>query len=69
MGGDELFGELPEEAKPQADGAPLGAPRLVAIDDAGGALERGDIGDSADRFDPPDALRRPQSAALRAVRQ
>jgi transposase len=28
MGGDELFGELPEEAKPQADGAPLGAPRL-----------------------------------------
>ena len=28
MGGDELFGELPEEAKPRADGAPLGAPRL-----------------------------------------
>jgi transposase len=28
MGGDKLFGELPEQAKPQADGAPLGAPRL-----------------------------------------
>lgn len=28
MAGDELFGELPEQAKPQADAAPLGAPRL-----------------------------------------
>jgi transposase len=28
MAGDELFGELPEQAKPQVDGAPLGAPRL-----------------------------------------
>ncbi len=28
MGGDELFGELPEQSRPQADGAPLGAPRL-----------------------------------------
>src|SRR6267378_517015 len=28
MGGDELFEELPERAKPQADAAPLGAPRL-----------------------------------------
>jgi transposase len=28
MAGDELFGELPEQAKPQADTAPLGAPRL-----------------------------------------
>jgi len=28
MGSDELFGALPEQAKPQADAAPLGAPRL-----------------------------------------
>jgi hypothetical protein len=28
MAADELFGELPEQAKPQADAAPLGAPRL-----------------------------------------
>lgn len=28
MAGDELFGELPEQAKRQADAAPLGAPRL-----------------------------------------
>jgi transposase len=28
MADDELFGELPEQAKPQADAAPLGAPRL-----------------------------------------
>ena len=28
MAGDELFGELPEQAKQQADAAPLGAPRL-----------------------------------------
>jgi transposase len=28
MAGDELFGELPEQAKAQADAAPLGAPRL-----------------------------------------
>jgi transposase len=28
MGSDELFGALPEHAKPQADAAPLGAPRL-----------------------------------------
>ena len=28
MAGDELFEGLPEHAKPQADGAPLGAPRL-----------------------------------------
>ncbi len=28
MAGDELFGELPEQKKPQADAAPLGAPRL-----------------------------------------
>ena len=28
MAGDELFDELPEQAKPQADAAPLGAPRL-----------------------------------------
>src|SRR5215211_435485 len=28
MAGDELFGELPEQAKPQADAGPLGAPRL-----------------------------------------
>ncbi len=28
MAGDELFGELPEQARPQADPAPLGAPRL-----------------------------------------
>ena len=28
MAGDELFGDLPEQAKPQADAAPLGAPRL-----------------------------------------
>jgi transposase len=28
MGRDELFGELPERARPQADAAPLGAPRL-----------------------------------------
>lgn len=28
MAGDELFGELPDQAKRRADGAPLGAPRL-----------------------------------------
>jgi transposase len=28
MADDELFGELPGQAKPQTDGAPLGAPRL-----------------------------------------
>jgi transposase/vacuolar-type H+-ATPase subunit H len=28
MAADELFGELPEQAKPQADAAPLGTPRL-----------------------------------------
>jgi transposase len=28
MAGDELFGELPEQAKPQADPTPVGAPRL-----------------------------------------
>ncbi len=28
MAGDELFGELPEQPKPQAEAAPLGAPRL-----------------------------------------
>src|SRR5215211_1643059 len=28
MAGEELFGELPEQGKPQADAAPLGAPRL-----------------------------------------
>ncbi len=28
MAGDELFGDLPGQAKPQADAAPLGAPRL-----------------------------------------
>src|SRR6266545_3610879 len=28
MAGDELFGELPEQAKPQVDGMPLGEPRL-----------------------------------------
>lgn len=28
MAGDELFGELPEQAKPQSDAAPLGMPRL-----------------------------------------
>jgi transposase len=28
MAGDGLFGELPEQARPQADAAPLGAPRL-----------------------------------------
>ena len=28
MAGDELFGDLPEQAKPQADARPLGAPRL-----------------------------------------
>src|SRR5919198_1471182 len=28
MAADELFGELPEQAKPQADAAPVGAPRL-----------------------------------------
>src|SRR5580693_6153550 len=28
MAADELFGDLPEQAKPQADEAPLGAPRL-----------------------------------------
>ena len=28
MGSDELFGGLPEHAKPRADAAPLGAPRL-----------------------------------------
>jgi len=28
MCGDELFGELPEQTKPQSDAAPLGAPRL-----------------------------------------
>ena len=28
MAADELFGELPEQAKPRADAAPLGAPRL-----------------------------------------
>lgn len=28
MAGDELFGELPEQARPQADAGPLGAPRL-----------------------------------------
>src|SRR6266702_4394451 len=29
MDGDKLFGELPEQPKPQADAAPLGAPRLL----------------------------------------
>jgi transposase len=28
MGGDELFQELPEQAKPEADAGPVGAPRL-----------------------------------------
>jgi transposase len=28
MAGDDLFGELPEQAKPQSKAAPLGAPRL-----------------------------------------
>ena len=28
MAADELFGNLPEQAKPQADTAPLAAPRL-----------------------------------------
>src|ERR1700675_959961 len=28
MAADKLFGDLPEQAKPQADAAPLGAPRL-----------------------------------------
>jgi transposase len=28
VAGEKLFGELPEQAKPQADAAPLGAPRL-----------------------------------------
>ena len=28
MAGDELFEELPEQARPQADAIPLGAPRL-----------------------------------------
>jgi transposase len=28
MAGDELFGDLPTQAKPQAEAAPLGAPRL-----------------------------------------
>ena len=28
MSGDELFEELPEQAKPQSDAGPLGAPRL-----------------------------------------
>jgi transposase len=28
MAGDELFGELPEQGKPQTDAGPLGAPRL-----------------------------------------
>src|SRR6266700_4648393 len=28
MDGDKLFGELPEQPKPQADAAPLGAPRM-----------------------------------------
>ena len=28
MAADELFGDLPEQAKPQAEAAPLGAPRL-----------------------------------------
>src|SRR5437899_3363196 len=28
MDGDKLFGELPEQSKPQADEAPLGAPRM-----------------------------------------
>jgi len=28
MGSDELFGELPEQTKPQVDGMPLGEPRL-----------------------------------------
>ena len=28
MDGDKLFGELPEQSKPQADAAPLGAPRM-----------------------------------------
>src|SRR5260370_18168287 len=28
MAADELFGELPEQAKPQAEAAPLGAPRM-----------------------------------------
>jgi transposase len=28
MAGDKLFGELPEQARPQADAAPTGAPRL-----------------------------------------
>ena len=28
MAADELFGGLPEQSKPQAEAAPLGAPRL-----------------------------------------
>jgi hypothetical protein len=28
MAADELFGELPAQSKPQAEAAPLGAPRL-----------------------------------------
>ena len=28
MAADDLFGELPEQGKPQADAAPSGAPRL-----------------------------------------
>jgi hypothetical protein len=28
MAGNELFEELPEQARPQADAIPLGAPRL-----------------------------------------
>ena len=28
MAADDLFGELPNQAKPPADAAPLGAPRL-----------------------------------------
>ena len=28
MGADELFGELPEQSRPQGAAAPLGAPRL-----------------------------------------
>ena len=28
MAADELFGNLPEQAKPPAEAAPLGAPRL-----------------------------------------
>ena len=31
MAGDELFGELPEQAEPQTAAAPLGAPYDVAM--------------------------------------